>query len=140
MEVCCFGLNGVRYIKVPTADFKCDLNWTEFFLYKTHTKRLETCSNNLRVLLLKNFSTPAGDRIQFKPKVYVGFFFMYEQNTSFSKHCLVKYLLEFILFGYMNKGEVDLSNCVCITSAGSNLHYVAFLPETRVQIHVQWLP
>lgn len=72
--MCCFGLNGVRYIKVPTADFKCDLNWTEFFLYKTQTKRLETSSNNLRSLLLKNFSTPAGDRIQFKPKVYVGFF------------------------------------------------------------------
>lgn len=66
-----------------------------------------------------------------------GFFFMYEQNTSLNQHCLVKYLLKFILFGYMNIGKVDLSSCVRITSARTNLHYVAFLPKTRVQIHVK---
>lgn len=38
----------------------------------------------------------------------------------------------FIYYGYMNNGKVDLSSCDCITSAGSNLHYVAFLPKTRV--------
>lgn len=32
MQVCCFGLNGVRYIKVLIVDFKCDLNWIEFFV------------------------------------------------------------------------------------------------------------